>query len=96
MVTDYLLQSIIDALPSKYTVIYTTTPVSTNVMHKTPSYQPDFMEPLHMDLKRQSIYDATAKNKTARDNRPLFEKYQFLTPGIYDFLLADIGPYLTF
>ena len=81
MILDYLLKNIFDALPSKYTVVYTTTPLPDEVVHDTPSYEPDFMKPLHTELKRQSAFAETASNETETDLRPLFEKYQFFSPG---------------
>jgi hypothetical protein len=73
-----------DALRGKeYTVIYTTTPVSGEIAHKPKSYEPVFMEPLHMELKRQSHLTIAASNSTVLGNAPLFERYQFFTPGKY-------------
>jgi hypothetical protein len=52
-------------------------------------YQAAFDDPLHMDLKRD-IY-ARDGNATKRfDGRPLFEKYQFLTPGLFMSLLVGL------
>jgi len=42
------------------------------------SYKPLFIEPLHMELKR---FDDKPHNDTEKDTRPLFQKYQFFTPG---------------
>ncbi|KAL8924385.1 MAG: hypothetical protein Q9172_002732 [Xanthocarpia lactea] len=88
---DVFLSSILDLLPtSKYTVIYTTTASSA---HKSS----DFAEPevyemdtsfsssqSHMGIKR----DLGVHSKRADDNgnvtlpdAPLFEKYQYFTPG---------------
>lgn len=61
----------------KYTVIYTTSPVS-DVIEDSHTYDPVFQEAVHMDLKRNVFQ--TRANST-RDPRPLFEKYNFLSPG---------------
>lgn len=65
----------------KYTVIYTTTPMSGESIHESKTYEPVFMEPLHMELKRQSSFDIANSNDTVPDGAPLFERYQFFTPG---------------
>ncbi|KAL6924337.1 hypothetical protein FSST1_001611 [Fusarium sambucinum] len=49
---------------------------------ETTIYEPEFIEPLHMDLKRDVSEGSKAGNAT-RDTRGLFEKYQFFTPGIF-------------
>jgi hypothetical protein len=48
------------------------------------SYKPVFIEPLHMELKR---FDKPP-NDAEKDDRPLFEKYQFFTPG--NLFLLDV------
>jgi hypothetical protein len=53
--------------------------VSAKILHDSKSYEPVFIEPLHMELKRQSAYEDKPSDK--QDHRPLFEKYQFFTPG---------------
>jgi hypothetical protein len=74
-----------------YTVIYTTTPASGNVAYSGPSYEAVFMEPVHMDLKRQSgLAGVRDNNSTVYDSRPLFEKYQFLSPGLFMGLLVAL------
>jgi hypothetical protein len=74
-----------------YTVIYTTTPASGNVAYSGPSYEAVFMEPVHMDLKRQSgLAGVRDNNSTLYDSRPLFEKYQFLSPGLFMGLLVGL------
>ncbi|KAK0739274.1 BIG/ATPase V1 complex, subunit S1 [Apiosordaria backusii] len=50
----------------------------------------------HMDLKREVLegegeFEGVVnrrKNATERDNRPLFEKYQFFTPGVFMALIV--------
>ncbi len=49
---------------------------------------------LRQEIKRDSFLatkdDAPTKNGTARDTRPLFEKYQFFTPGLFMGLLVSL------
>ncbi|KAL9003960.1 MAG: hypothetical protein Q9180_009872, partial [Flavoplaca navasiana] len=90
---DVFLSSILDLLPtSKYTVIYTTSPYAA---HKSAHHdEPEMYEmdssfsssQSHMGIKR----DFGAHSKRADDNAnvtlpnaPLFEKYQYFTPGIF-------------
>jgi len=89
---DAFLASMLSLLsPEKYTVIYTTTPPSTEQLPSLPElteYEMDdsFPSAPHTELKRDlSMHDA--HNKTA-DDAPLFEKYQFLTPGLFMGLLV--------
>lgn len=87
---DAFLASVLDLLPSpNYTVIYTTTPISRerhSVVEESQVYEMDstFAAPLHMDLKRD--FSVRASNSSGNDtliDGPLFERYQFLTPGQY-------------
>ncbi|KAK5993174.1 hypothetical protein PT974_06602 [Cladobotryum mycophilum] len=58
---------------------------------REPSYEPDFDEPLRMDLKRRQ--DASSQrrgNKSDWDKLPLFAKYQFFTPGIFMAIITAI------
>ena len=74
-----------------YTVLFVGTP-STKAKTASTSkkasgsektiYESEFIEPLHMDLKRDVSEGSKAGNDT-RDTRGLFEKYQFFTPGKY-------------
>ena len=82
------LTSILDILPSpNFTVIYTTTPASREQQRLVPeskAYEMDDSPLLlaHMDLKRDfSTYPRAASNGSIFNNGPLFEKYQFFTPG---------------
>lgn len=80
--------------PSKYTVMYLTTPASDKVAHA--AYEPVFMEPLHTEMKRQSTYHRRAsENSSVPSNAPLFEKYQFFTPGKHSLIPVYIRSYLT-
>ncbi len=61
-----------------YTVIYFSNP------NEFKPYEAEFVDPVHVELKRRS--EATLvgrKQSNSTDNRPLFEKYQFFTPGIF-------------
>ena len=76
---DYKIGELLDGrqAESDYTVLFFSDP---NEMQ----YEADFAEPLHMELKRGSdpiFVGRRADNVT--DSRPLFEKYQFFTPGRY-------------
>ncbi|KAJ4145719.1 hypothetical protein LMH87_004556 [Akanthomyces muscarius] len=52
-----------------------------------PAYEAQFDEAVHQDLRR-ATHDSDAVFET--DNRPLFEKYQFFTPGIFMGLITTI------
>jgi hypothetical protein len=51
------------------------------------AYEPEFSQPVHMDMKRsmeeveETELFARKKSNATVDHRPLFEKYQFFTPG---------------
>ena len=66
-----------------YTVIYLTTPLSTPIQ-SSPSegivYQSEFQNLEHLDLRRE-LRIRVPPETNATDVLPLFEKYQFLTPG---------------
>ncbi|KAI4278326.1 MAG: hypothetical protein LQ337_001095 [Flavoplaca oasis] len=90
---DVFLSSILDLLPtSKYTVIYTTSPYAAHKsgQHEEPEmYEMDdsfSSSQSHLGTKR----DFGVHGKRADDNAnvtlpnaPLFEKYQYFTPGIF-------------
>lgn len=82
---DSFLHSVIAAVDGEeYTVIYTTTPPSvsqdTEPQLREQLYEMDepFPSMMHTDLKR----DLSAHARNASSNLPLFEKYQFLSPGM--------------
>ncbi|ATY66504.1 ER integral membrane cell wall biogenesis [Cordyceps militaris] len=52
-----------------------------------PAYEAHFDEAVHLDLRR-ATHDTDAPPK--KDHRPLFEKYQFFTPGIFMALITAI------
>jgi hypothetical protein len=66
---------------ANYTIIYTTTSLVDNLL-EPPAYEPEFMQPLHTEMKRESDpLREVRDNSTIRHGAPLFEKYQFFTPG---------------
>ncbi|KAH6978893.1 hypothetical protein EDB82DRAFT_506580 [Fusarium venenatum] len=85
-------------MKDSYTVLFVGTP-STQAKTASASkkaagsektiYEPEFIEPLHMDLKRDVSEGSKAGNAT-RDTRGLFEKYQFFTPGIFMAIITAI------
>ncbi|KAK3325433.1 BIG/ATPase V1 complex, subunit S1 [Apodospora peruviana] len=83
---DHELGKLLDGLNGEeFTVIIVSDP------NQFQAYEPQFAEPVHMDLKRSeplSAFIGQRANNETRDNRPLFEKYQFFTPGIFMGLLA--------
>ena len=65
-----------------YTFILLSTPPTDFVdSEEVSAYEPSFNEPLHMDLKRNIYIRDDNSTNNATDMRPLFEKYQFFTPG---------------
>lgn len=69
-------------LSSNYTVLYTTTPTGATEEATEYNMDSDVQESLHMGLKRDlgSEFQRRATNQTIIDG-PLFDKYQFFTPG---------------
>ncbi|MCJ1339973.1 hypothetical protein MMC09_005266 [Bachmanniomyces sp. S44760] len=93
---DAFIASLIDLLPStKYTVLYTTTPLSTEHQASLPdsaTYQMDqtpFSVP-HAELKRDVFQGRQNGDNFTLVDGPLFEKYQFFTPGIFMGLIVGI------
>ncbi|KAH8596985.1 BIG/ATPase V1 complex, subunit S1 [Bisporella sp. PMI_857] len=72
-----------------YTVIYISTPLNGTVKEEAMVYEAEFDSQAHIDLKR-SIQARVPKETPNKDHRPLFEKYQFLTPGIFMGLITVI------
>jgi len=96
---DSFLSSIIDLLPSsKYTVIYTTSPASSMGPHilgqsSSASSVENFdgiehwQSDLHAELKR-GLHSARQSTNETTANGALFERYAFLSPGIFMGLLV--------
>jgi hypothetical protein len=68
----------------RYTVVFSTTP-SDDLTADEITYEPTFDVGVHMDLKRALLTRAPAST-TSNDTRPLFEKYQYFTPGLSPFI----------
>ena len=66
----------------KYTVIYTSTPLTESIREEY-QYESAFDDAVHIDLKRDLMIRVPPRTNET-DMRPLFEKYQFLTPGMYN------------
>ncbi|KAK0754537.1 BIG/ATPase V1 complex, subunit S1 [Schizothecium vesticola] len=86
---DHELGKLLDALEGEYTVVMFSDPNEFQV------YEPEFIESVHknhLDLRRAveqpALAGARRASNTTRDTRPLFEKYQFFTPGIFSALIA--------
>ncbi|KAI9850577.1 MAG: hypothetical protein M1838_005427 [Thelocarpon superellum] len=94
---DAFLSSLIDLLPSsRYSVFYTTTPISnTEAASKPTADSTDAAQrPSSVELKRDLNAQASQGNTTLIDG-PLFQRYQFFTPAIFmglvvSFLLLTI------
>ncbi|UKZ83636.1 hypothetical protein TrVFT333_011445 [Trichoderma virens FT-333] len=83
---DKLAQSLEKATGTdSYTFIFFSTPGE-------PNYEAEFEEPVRMELKRnvQSTQLPKGDNETEWDKLPLFEKYQFFTPGIFMALITAV------
>lgn len=73
-----------------YTVLYTTTPAipTSNVAGTPKQYEMyNYDQSLHTELKRDVDPEPIKlRNNQTMVDGPLFEKYQFLTPGEQNFL----------
>ncbi|CAG8976886.1 hypothetical protein HYALB_00003497 [Hymenoscyphus albidus] len=86
----YLFSHVFNVLPkgTKFTVVVGTSP-STVAAHEGLIYEAEFQEPVHMDLKR-NVLTRESKSEKGPDRRPLFEKYQYFTPGLFMGLLVTV------
>ncbi|KAF4309372.1 hypothetical protein GTA08_BOTSDO12500 [Botryosphaeria dothidea] len=82
---DAFLDALMSTVQEKsYTVIYTTTPPAVDQIpppkqqHPVQGYEMDETFPLHTEMKR-----ALSSRAKDDDDVALFEKYQFLSPGIF-------------
>jgi len=66
-----------------YTFILLSTPATRLGQEEVdnPVYEAIFDDAIHMDLKR-NLNEKKGNSTSRGDQRPLFEKYQFLTPGM--------------
>ena len=85
---DAFLSSLLDLLPSqRYTVLYTTSPVTSidhTLQDESTAYKMEstFPSSLHMDLKRDfAVHERASGENITLPHGALFERYQFLTPG---------------
>jgi hypothetical protein len=77
---DYELGRLFDKVQADgdYTVVYFSNP------HDFKVYEAEFDDPMQIELKRRTVdSQQIQRRKNATDNRPLFAKYQFFTPGIF-------------
>jgi outer membrane lipoprotein-sorting protein len=84
LIDDDLYDSILKYLPggNHYTVIFTTTPTTSIASsHQVITYDPEFQDPFHMDLKRDVWTNKRSNESNSTDFRPLFEKYNYFGPG---------------
>lgn len=91
---DAFLASFLDLISSnKFTVVYTTTPSNAAYQPastESESYEMDaqFQAPVHMELKRDlSNTKRASEGNITLPEGPLFERYQFLSPGLFMGLL---------
>ncbi|OAL29445.1 hypothetical protein AYO20_09182 [Fonsecaea nubica] len=93
---DAFLASVLDLLPTQnYTVLYTTSRSQDGMLtaqeadgKEAAEYDMDsqIQESMHLDLRRDLGVHAganTARNNQTMIDGPLFDKYQFFTPGIF-------------
>ena len=80
--TDHELGRLLETLDGDYTVVFFSDP------NEFKAYEPDFADSVHMDLKRQSESPVLIHSRQSNSTRdlPLFEKYQFFTPGEFPYL----------
>ncbi|KAK2071731.1 hypothetical protein P8C59_006135 [Phyllachora maydis] len=83
--SDHELSLLIESMSGDYTVLFYSDP------NDARPYEAEFVEPLHMDLKRRAeeVLDQ-ARTTNSTGNLPLFVKYQFFTPGIFMSLIVLI------
>ncbi|KAL2163074.1 hypothetical protein VTH06DRAFT_6910 [Thermothelomyces fergusii] len=77
---DYELGKLLEDLGDDYTVMVYSDP------NELQAYEPEFSQPVHMDLKRwsgEALEVVAREGSDSANNLPLFEKYQFFTPGIF-------------
>ncbi|KAJ9158301.1 BIG1-domain-containing protein [Coniochaeta hoffmannii] len=82
---DYELDRLLSTLGDDYTVLLFSDP------NEFKAYEPSFVEPMRTDLKRRGEAEPVYVGRragNATDNRGLFERYQFFTPGIFMGLIA--------
>ncbi|KAJ5743935.1 hypothetical protein N7533_008805 [Penicillium manginii] len=78
---------------SKYTLLYVTSPrefpESDSVIYESDGAGSSYLDPIHMDLKRDySSYKSDSSDSESDRRISLFDEYQFFTPGIFMGLIA--------
>ncbi|KAK3901116.1 BIG/ATPase V1 complex, subunit S1 [Staphylotrichum tortipilum] len=77
---DHELGRLLETLgDSDYTVMVFSDP------NEFKAYEPEFAAPVHMDMRRwaEKPEESADSKSNSTTNLPLFEKYQFFTPGIF-------------
>lgn len=84
---DYELGRLLETLGDDYTVVVFSDP------NEFKPYEPEFAQPVHMDMKRWSEEPEVVARIQSNSTRtvPLFEKYQFFTPGTFPCLVNQRG-----
>lgn len=99
---DIILQELLAQFKGRsYAVLFATTPVNSKApasvvygsVSDVPNYESEFQEPLRSELKRETGIMRRAEGGNKVDTRPLFEKYQFFTPGM-NLLISLLGLHL--
>jgi hypothetical protein len=94
---DIILQELLAQFKGRsYAVLFATTPMDQTIpthmqqdgVADVPDYHSEFQEPLHSQIKRQEGAVRRADSGKKVDSRPLFEKYQFFTPGMHLLFLS--------
>jgi hypothetical protein len=75
VVPDRELGLLLDSLNGDYTLLLFSDP------NDGKSYEADFGDAINLDLKRREVLEVVGKRKDNSTSLPLFEKYQFFTPG---------------
>ena len=85
-----MLSNLINALPTQsFTLLYSTTPGSDSNPQDSPVYEMEDQGFLHMDMKRDAeMHMLENNNNITLVDGPLFERYQYFTPGM--FLLCSL------
>jgi len=94
MDNDAFFASILDTLPSQnYTVLYTTTPgLHPESFHETTEYEMESLfKVMHPGVKRDlDSHPSNSNGNATYVDGPLFERYQFLSPGLFMGFTAGI------
>ncbi|KAK8041136.1 ER protein BIG1 [Apiospora phragmitis] len=72
-----------------FTVVYAGVPQAADEKEQNSRYEAQFVDAARVELKRD-LGNGVYRRANETDKRPLFEKYQFFTPGIFMGLIAVI------